>query len=91
MFSFRLTESLTILFSLPLRSSVHLPGESAFVPQEDVLHGFYTCRKYLEHYCRLTGYETDKEQREEHIMELLTSLGLQDQADTIVGDLFLKG
>ncbi len=66
---------------------VHLPGQSAFVPQDDRLHGFYTCRSYLKHYARLAGMPNP----EQEIDRLLSDLGLTEQRDTIVGDLFLKG
>ena len=70
--------------------SVRLPGSSTFVPQEDRLHGFYTCRSYLKHYTRLSGMHITASLNEE-IDELLKSLGLFEQANTIVGDIFLKG
>lgn len=69
---------------------MNLPGQDAFIPQEDHLHGFYTCRSYLRHYARLSGLPLD-EATEASIEELLSSLGLQDQSDVIVGDIFLKG
>jgi ABC-type multidrug transport system ATPase subunit len=69
---------------------VHLPGSCAFVPQEDQLHGFYTCRSYLKHYARLAGIRLTPAVNDE-IDELLKSLGLVEQANTIVGDIFLKG
>ena len=34
---------------------VALPDDDAYVPQDDRLHGFYTCRDYMQHYARLTG------------------------------------
>uniref|UniRef100_A0A7S2Y9R9 ABC transporter domain-containing protein n=1 Tax=Entomoneis paludosa TaxID=265537 RepID=A0A7S2Y9R9_9STRA len=71
-------------------ADVQLPGLSAFVPQDDRLHGFFTCRSYLMHYARLTGIQDDPKIHEK-IDTLLKQLGLFDQADTIVGDLFLKG
>jgi len=69
---------------------VDLPGTSAFVPQDDRLHGFYTCRSYLKHYARLSG-TTITPTIESEIDDLLKDLGLFEQADTIVGDVFLKG
>lgn len=71
--------------------STNLPGDMAMVPQEDRLHGFFTCRSYLQHYARLTGIPTDEANR--RIEDLLQKLGLVEQADkgTIVGDLFIKG
>jgi len=73
-----------------MNTVVHLPGESAFVPQDDRLHGFYTCKKYMHHYARLSGLPND-ESTNERIDMLLAKLGLTSQADTIVGDIFLKG
>jgi ABC-type taurine transport system ATPase subunit len=69
---------------------VHLPGARAFVPQDDRLHGFYTCGSYLKHYARLSG-QTMTPKIQEEMNNLLKSLGLQEQAGTIVGDVFLKG
>jgi len=69
---------------------IHLPGTSAFVPQDDRLHGFYTCRSYLKHYARLSGTRITPAINNE-IDELLKDLGLFEQANTIVGDVFLKG
>lgn len=34
---------------------VCLPDNDAYVPQDDRLHGFYTCQQYMEHYARLSG------------------------------------
>eukprot|EP00540_Astrosyne_radiata_P020404 CAMPEP_0116827116 /NCGR_PEP_ID=MMETSP0418-20121206/2916_1 /TAXON_ID=1158023 /ORGANISM="Astrosyne radiata, Strain 13vi08-1A" /LENGTH=591 /DNA_ID=CAMNT_0004455847 /DNA_START=63 /DNA_END=1838 /DNA_ORIENTATION=+ len=66
---------------------VSLPGPAAFVPQDDRLHGFFTSKSYLEHYSRLAG----KTPNPQEIDNLLQDMGLTDQANTIVGDLFLKG
>lgn len=70
---------------------VRMPGSTAFVPQEDQLHGFYTCRSYLHHYARLCGIPLSA--ATPRVEELLKQLGLLEQADngTIVGDVFLKG
>ena len=57
------------------------------MPQDDCLHGFYTCHSYLKHYARLAGMPTP----DAEIDKLLVDLGLKEQRDTIVGDLFLKG
>jgi ABC-type multidrug transport system ATPase subunit len=85
------------------RAQVHLPGVSAMVPQDDRLHGFYTVQSYLEHYARLAGLyaanakdtvqeaASTKDAVQERIARLIQQLGLVDQSDTIVGDLFLKG
>mmetsp|Transcript_4559 Transcript_4559/g.6571 ORF Transcript_4559/g.6571 Transcript_4559/m.6571 type:complete len:669 (-) Transcript_4559:78-2084(-) len=70
--------------------NIALPGSSAFVPQDDRLHGFFTCRSYLRHYARLAGIKMTPFVLQE-IDELLKDLGLSDQAKTIVGDVFLKG
>ena len=71
-------------------ADVRLSGLSAFVPQDDRLHGFYTCRSYMMHYARLAGIHQEPD-IEERIDTLLKQLGLSEQADTIVGDLFFKG
>ena len=69
---------------------VNLPGGSAYVPQDDTLHGFYTCNEYMRHYARLSGLEMNEE-TERKINDILESLGLSSHKDTIVGDLFLRG
>ena len=68
-----------------------LPGNMAMVPQDDRLHGFFTCRSYLQHYARLAGIP--KAEADARIPDLLKQLGLVEQAEkgTIVGDLFIKG
>lgn len=71
-------------------ADLHLSGTSAFVPQEDQLHGFYTCRSYMQHYARLTGIAHLPE-TSNRIDTLLKQLGLTEQAGTVVGDLFYKG
>lgn len=77
-------------FSSLLFSLVHLAGASAFVPQDDRLHGFYTCQGYLNHYARLSGL-SQREDPESKIQSLIKSLGLTEQAHVIVGDVFFKG
>jgi len=72
-------------------AEVHLPGMSSFVPQEDQLHGFFTVNSYMHHYARLTGLKLPKQQLDEKINKLLGQLGLTEQKNTIVGDLFFKG
>jgi ABC-type multidrug transport system ATPase subunit len=83
-----------LAFSPNTRQLVHctvkLPGLTAFVPQEDQLHGFYTCRTYLQHYARLSGMSVNPTLNSE-IETLLQDLGLSDQKSTMVGDIFLKG
>jgi ABC-type multidrug transport system ATPase subunit len=72
---------------------VNLPGESSFIPQHDVLHGFFTCFSYMKHYARLSGatkFHTNTE-IDKRINTILQQLGLTDQAKTIVGDVLLKG
>jgi ABC-type Na+ transport system ATPase subunit NatA len=69
---------------------VLLPGANGFVPQDDRLHGFFTVKSYMKHYSRLAGLKHTPELDTE-IDELISDLGLTDQAGTIVGDLFLKG
>lgn len=73
--------------------SPNLPGKDmALVPQDDRLHGFFTCQSYLQHYARLTGMPTTTNNNE-RITQLLQQLGLVEQANkkTIVGDLFFPG
>lgn len=64
---------------------------NAYVPQEDRLHGFFTCKKYLEHYARLSHDGSSPAIGSDRINEMLSSLGLSEKADTIVGDIFLQG
>ena len=47
-------------------------------------------KSYMYHYARLAGLKHTKE-LENEINQLISDLGLTDQANTIVGDLFLKG
>ena len=75
----------TLQNGLEAEGMVQLSGRMGFVPQDDRLHGFYTCRSYAEHYSRLTGADA------KHCMDLLDSLGMDDHANTIVGDMFRKG
>jgi len=67
-----------------------LAGHASYCPQDDRLHGFFTCRSYMKHYARLTGI-SKQPGIDEKIDTLLSQLGLSEQADTIVGDLFFKG
>ena len=71
--------------------SVYLPDLSAFVPQDDRLHGFFTVKSYMRHYARLTRVNLPSDKLEEKIDDLLAKLGLTEQKGTLVGDLFLKG
>lgn len=57
----------------------NLPGDMAIVPQDDRLHGFFTCRSYLQHYARLAAIPSDA--ASPRIEELLQQLGLMDQAN----------
>ena len=70
--------------------TVNFPNGSAYVPQGDRLHGFYTCQGYMMHYARLSGMEINVETMRT-IDLLLESLGLSNHKDTIVGDIFLRG
>eukprot|EP00521_Asterionellopsis_glacialis_P007500 CAMPEP_0195282398 /NCGR_PEP_ID=MMETSP0707-20130614/1285_1 /TAXON_ID=33640 /ORGANISM="Asterionellopsis glacialis, Strain CCMP134" /LENGTH=536 /DNA_ID=CAMNT_0040341363 /DNA_START=81 /DNA_END=1688 /DNA_ORIENTATION=- len=76
--------------NLTARGKLEIPGSVAFVPQDDRLHGFYTCKSYLEHYARLSGLPVNEETNN-YIDELLVDVGLAEQANTIVGDIFFKG
>ena len=69
---------------------VYLPGKKAYVPQGDHLHGFYTCKSYMQHYARLTGMVMD-ESTDQKIDEILADLGLASHKNTRVGDIFLSG
>jgi ABC-type multidrug transport system ATPase subunit len=80
----------TLQQNLDAAGSIRLPKSSILVPQDDRLHGFFTCRSYLEHYARLAGM-AHQAGTKARIDMLLKQLGMWDQADTIVGDLFLKG
>lgn len=70
---------------------VFLPGLSAFVPQDDRLHGFFTVKSYMKHYARLSSLGLPAKELEAHIEKILGQLGLLEHKDTMVGDLFLKG
>jgi len=80
----------SIQANVKAHAELNLPGASAIVPQDDRLHGFYTCKKYMEHYARLSGL-TLNEETNQRIDKLLKQLGLSGQVDTKVGDIFLKG
>jgi ABC-type multidrug transport system ATPase subunit len=80
-----------IPYNVKAIANVDLPGVSAFCPQDDQLHGFYTCKSYLQHYARLSGLASNSDATNREIDRLLSQLGLTGQADTIVGDLFFKG
>lgn len=80
----------TLEDSLTAEGVVQLSGRMGFVPQDDRLHGFYTCRTYVNHYSNLTGAQNNFANAR-HAMELLLSLGMDAHADTIVGDMFRKG
>lgn len=74
-------------------AKLNLPGMKAFVPQDDRLHRFYTAKSSLQNYSRLSGIsrQVKLEELEARIDKLLQQLGLAEQTDTIVGNLFLKG
>lgn len=72
-------------------AQVHLPGLTAFVPQDDRLHGFFTVKSYMQHYARLAKVDLPAEELDEKIDLLISQLGLTEQMSTIVGDVFLKG
>ncbi len=61
-----------------------------FIPHEDHLHGFYTCRWYMTHYTCLVGLE-DNFTNAKLCMDLLLELGMAAHADTRVGDEFYSG
>ena len=69
---------------------VFVPGVNGIVPQDDRLHGFFTVKSYMLHYARLTGMPHTPE-LDQNIEELIKNLGLTDETNTIVGDLFFKG
>jgi len=81
--------------SLPVNAKgvadVHLPGATTFVPQEDMLHGFFTVQSYMRHYASLVGIQLPRKELDAKIDKLIKALGLWDQRSTIVGDVFLKG
>lgn len=84
-----LTDSLSM--NSCAEANIRLPGHASFVPQDDRLHGFFTVKSYMQHYARLSGLKIPPEELEDKIDTLLGQLGLTDQKDTIVGDIFLKG
>jgi len=81
--------------SLPVNAKgaadVNLPGATAFVPQEDLLHGFFTVQSYMRHYANLSGMKLPRKELDAKIDKLVKGLGLWEQRSTIVGDVFLKG
>lgn len=87
---FRKTTQGITVSNLFITFAVLLPGANGFVPQDDRLHGFFTVKSYMKHYSRLAGLKHTPELDKE-IDELISDLGLTEQAGTIVGDLFLKG
>lgn len=72
-------------------ANVHLPGATAFVPQDDLLHGFFTVQSYMRHYANLAGVKGTRKEVNEKIDTLIKDMGLWEQRATIVGDVFLKG
>ena len=50
----------SIQSNIVAEGQVSLPGSMAYVPQDDRLHGFYTTKKYMEHYGRLAGMKNRK-------------------------------
>jgi len=72
-------------------ANVHLPGATAFVPQDDLLHGFFTVQSYMRHYANLAGVKGTRKEVNEKIDMLIKDMGLWEQRTTIVGDVFLKG
>lgn len=81
--------------SLPVNAKgvadVNLPGLTTFVPQDDMLHGFFTVQSYMRHYANLVGLKMPRKQLDAKIDKLIKALGLWEQRSTIVGDVFLKG
>ena len=55
------------------------------------LHGFFTVKSYMYHYARMANVSLPKKDLDEKIDTLLKQLGLAEQKDTRVGDIFLKG
>lgn len=72
------------------KAKINIPDDSAFVPQDDRLHGFYTCKTYMKHYAKLVGISKNVD-IDERINNLLEDLGLADHANTRVGDIFFQG
>ena len=68
-----------------------MPGHSSFVPQDDRLHGFFTVKSYMNHYAKMANVKLSRKELDEKIDSLLKQLGLADQKNTRVGDIFLKG
>lgn len=81
--------------SLPINAKgaaeINLPGVTTFVPQDDMLHGFFTVQSYMRHYASLVGLKLPRKELDAKIDKLIKGLGLWDQRSTIVGDVFLKG
>lgn len=73
----------TIDANLDAEGSVNLSGQNgqiAFVPKEDFLHSWRTCRTYMGHYTRLSGMK-DNFSNAKLSMDILVRLGMEDHAD----------
>jgi ABC-type multidrug transport system ATPase subunit len=63
------------------------PSTIVYIPQRDVLHGFFTTRQYMLHYQALAGLPRDVDK----VDKILEAFGLADHADVKIGDVFRKG
>ena len=59
------------------------------VPQEDLHRAFLTCRETLR-YCANFYMEGSEEEKNSKVQKLLSKLGLEDCADTRVGNAFIQ-
>ncbi|KAL1504553.1 hypothetical protein AB1Y20_010953 [Prymnesium parvum] len=76
----------------------HVPSQRlretliSYVPQEDSLMGSFTVRESLRFAIRFHyGYRISKQQMEGLLDGVLEAVGLNNAADTLVGDIFRKG
>jgi ABC-type multidrug transport system ATPase subunit len=70
--------------------AINIQNDGAYVPQDDRLHGFYTCKSYMKHYAKLVGISKNGD-IDQRIDTLLEELGLADHDNTRVGDIFFQG
>jgi len=71
------------------KTASKLKKVAKYVQQNDELYGVLTVRETLDYACQF--YCTDKAEREELVEETIDALGLRDQVDTKIGNVFFRG
>jgi len=66
-------------------------GIIKYVAQEDLLHGFFTVRQYLQHYMHLNYSGISTKDRNALVEDIASKTGLKSALDTKVGDFLFKG